>query len=328
MLDSILDRYRNLPLQVRASLWYLFCSFMQKGVNVLSTPVFTRLLSTTEYGEYEIFNSWYGIISIIVTLNLFYGVFTQGLIKYSSVKKEFSGSFNGLVTVLVFFWLLVYLLFSSTFNNLFTLDTFQVLCMFTMIWSTAIFSLWAAEKRVGYEYKNLVVLTILASILKPTMGIAFIIISEDKVSARILGITIAEFVCYSWIFIENMKTNRVFFSHKFWKYALMLNIPLLPHYLSQIVLNTSDRIMINKMVGSSSAGIYALAYSLSSVMLLFNSALSQTISPWIYQKLHDQRVQDISLVSYWCIIFIGFVNIVLMAFAPELVTLFAPPPYY
>ena len=51
--------------------------------------------------------------------------------------------------------------------------------------------------------------------------------------------------------------------------AEMFNLPLVPHYLSGAILNTADRIMIEKMVGASAAGIYSLAYSVSLIMIGF-----------------------------------------------------------
>ena len=80
-MGNILQKYRKMSVQVRASFWFLICSFLQKGISSITTPIFTRLLTTDEYGQYGAFNSWLGIITIFVTLNLFYGVYTQGLVK-------------------------------------------------------------------------------------------------------------------------------------------------------------------------------------------------------------------------------------------------------
>ena len=66
---------------------------------------------------------------------------------------------------------------------------------------------------------------------------------------------------------------------------MRFNLPLIPHYLSQTILNSADRIMIERITDAEQAGIYSLAYSVSLVMTLFNTALMQTLSPWIYEKI-------------------------------------------
>ena len=70
-------KYEELPIQVRASFWFLLCSFFQKGISVITTPIFTRLMNTAEYGEFNVFISWYNIIAVIVTLVLYSGCFMK-----------------------------------------------------------------------------------------------------------------------------------------------------------------------------------------------------------------------------------------------------------
>jgi len=82
------------------------------------------------------------------------------------------------------------------------------------------------------------------------------------------------------------------------------------------------------MVGASEAGIYTLAYSISQIMTLFNTALSHTLSPWIYQKIKDNKAQDITRIAYLSMFGIAVLNLGLIAVAPEMVTLFAPATYH
>lgn len=293
-MGSFLQKYQKMSVQVRASFWFLICSFLQKGISSITTPIFTRLLTTEEYGQYGAFNSWLGIITIFVTLNLFYGVYTQGLVKYEEERAVYSSSLQGLTLTLCLAWTAVYMLFRGFWNRLLSLTTVQVLAMLVMIWATAAFSFWAAEQRVTYSYRRLVVLTLLVSVAKPAVGIFFVTHAQDKVTARILGLALVELVAYTGLFFVQMARGRVFYSGKFWRYAVLFNLPLVPHYLSQTVLSSADRIMIRDMVGKSEAGIYNLAYQISLLMTLFNTALSQTLSPWIYQKIKAGRAKDVS----------------------------------
>ncbi len=327
-MSKIIGKYRKIPVQARASLWFLICSFLQRGISVITTPIFTRLLSTAEYGRFNVFNSWLGIVTVIVSLNLYAGVYTQGLVKYDNDKARFSSSLQGLTLVLISAWTLIYTLTRGFWNNLLELTTVQMYAMLVMIWATAAFRFWSAEKRVAYSYRSLVIVTLLVSLAKPVIGIIFVTHATDKVTARILGIALVDLIGFTWMFFAQMIRGKHFFNKEYWIYALGFNLPLIPHYLSQIILNSSDRLMIKSMVGASEAGIYSLAYSLSQIMLLFNQALLQTIEPWIYQKIKSGRTQDICKVAYPAFGFIGIVNLALMAFAPEVVRIFAPAEYY
>lgn len=328
MIQKLWQKYKSFPVQVRASFWFLICSFLQKGISTITTPVFTRLLSTEEYGQYSVFQSWLGIVTIFVTMNMYGGVYTQGLIKFSDKRKVYTSSLQGLTFILVLVWTGIYLLFHDFFNRLLQLTTVQMLAMLLMIWTTAVFNFWAAEQRVEYRYRQLVIVTLLVSTLKPVVGIVLVIYAQDKVTARILGLALVELIGYTGLFFVQIKRGKRFFSAEFWKYAVAFSLPLIPHYLSQTVLGNSDRIMITNMVGESEAGIYSLAYSLSQIMTLFNTSLSGTISPWLYQKIKERKTEDIAGIAYISLAVIAGVNLLLIAFAPEAVAIFAPSSYY
>lgn len=327
-LGKLQQKYAAVPVQIKASLWFLICFTLQKGISVITTPIFTRLLSTAEYGAFSVFNSWLGIILIFVTLKLFAGVYQQGLIKFSEESDVYSSSLQGLTLTLVIAWTIVYLLFHSFWNRIFSLTTVQMLAMLLLIWTSSVFEFWTGEQRVKLNYGSFVALTLAVTILKPVVGIFFVTHAKDKVTARILGLALVELIGYTGLFIAQMKRGKTFFHAKYWKYALCFNLPLVPHYLSQTVLNSADRIMIRDMVNESAAGIYSLAYSVSLFLTILNSALCQTLSPWTYQKLKYKKEDEIAPVVYISLIFVAFADLFFIAFAPEIVKLFAPKSYY
>lgn len=195
-MNRLLSKYQNLSVPAKAAIWFLICSFLQKGISVITTPIFTRLLTTTEYGQFNVFNSWFSIVNIFVSLMLSGGVCTQGLVKFDDERDIFSSSLQGLTLTLVSVWTVIYLLFHSYFNGLFSLTTNQCLLMLVMIWTGAVFNLWASEQRVLYKYKVLVLVTLVVSIAKPLVGIIFVTKAQDKVTARILGLALVELIGY------------------------------------------------------------------------------------------------------------------------------------
>ena len=329
MFSKLKTKYSSMPVQVRASLWFLVSTFMQKAVSVISTPIFTRLLTTQQYGEYNVFQSWMGIITVIVTLNLFYGVFLQGLVKFEHEAKIYASSLQGLTLALCSFWTVIYFIFHDFFNQLFELNTVQMSFMLIMIWTSAVFQFWSAEQRVNNKYRLLVGLTILVMIAQPAIGIVLVQLSDAayKATARILGMVIVNIAAYTWCFFVQMKRGKTFFSKKYWLYALKFNLPLVPHYLSQTLLYGSDRIMISRYVSESAAGIYSLAYSVAVIMTMFNTAITQTMGPWMYRKIKERKPQDIAPIVYSAMLIIAAANLTLIMLAPEAISIFAPPEY-
>lgn len=328
MPKKLLMKYTVLPIQVKASFWFLICSFLQKGISVITTPIFTRILTTAEYGQYNVFTSWQSIITVFVTLNLFSGVYTQGLVKYESEEDQYTSSLLGLCTTLVIMWTIIYMSFHDFWNKLFSLTTIQMISMLIIMWTSSIFNFWSVKERVHFKYKNLVLLTVFISLAKPAMGILLVVYAEHKVTARILGIVIIELIAFTGLYVTQMKRGKKFYSNKVWRYVLCFNLPLVPHYLSQSVLNSADRIMIGRMIDENAAGIYSLAYSVALIMTLFNTALLQTIEPWMYKKIKAGQISELAKVAYPTFSIVAVVNVILIAFAPEVIGIFAPSEYH
>lgn len=327
-IEKLKNKYKELPAQVKVSLWVMICSFASKGIAVITTPIFTRLMSTAEYGQYSVFLSWQGILSIFVALNLSAGVFISGLVRFSEGRAEFVSAMQGLSLTLISIWTVIYLVGQEFWNSLFSLDTVQIFAMLVMMWCTAVFSFWVQTQRVDYKYTKMVVVTMFVTVVNPALGVFAVMHSDNPVTARILATMAVELLAYSWIFFVHMKQGKVFFSKAVWKYALVFNIPLVPHYLAMNILSSADRIMIGNYIGTSEAGIYSLAYSLSQVMTVFNGALMSSIEPWMYKKIKDGTIQGMSRVAYPTFIMVAGMNLLLIAFAPEAIALFAPKEYY
>ena len=329
MIAKLKNKYTSMPTRVRASLWFLICNFTQKAIGMISTPIFSRLLTPEQYGEYNVFQSWLSIVSIIITLRLCYGVFLQGMVKFEDDSKVYASSMQGLTLTLCTVWTIIYFIFRSYINDMLSLNTTQMCYMIALIWATETFQFWSTEQRVKNKYRLLVTLTIIVMIAQPALGVVLVTMADEanKATARILGMLIVSIVANSWCFFVQMKRGKKFCSKKYWIYALKFNLPLIPHYLSQSVLYGSDRIMISRYIGDSAAGIYSLAYSVAVIMTMFNTAMTQTMGPWIYRKIKDRTPQDIAKVVYTAMLIIAAANLILIMMAPEAIAIFAPPKY-
>lgn len=328
-MNRLMDKYRSLSQTVKASLWFLVCGILQRGISVITTPIFTRLLTNAEYGQFSVFLSWQGILTIFVTLNLSYGVYTQGLVKFDHDRSNFSAALHGLSLVLTVVFFGIYMVGRSFWNDLLNLSTLLIICMFISMWCNAEFSFWAARERVDFQYKKLVALTIIVSVAKPLFGVlSVVLVPNARVEARIISLTVVEMLFYGVLFVRQLRDNVRFFDKEYWKYGLKFNLPLVPHYLSQTVLNSSDRIMIGQMCSEADAGIYSLAYSLSMLMSIVNTAINNTLSPWLYKQIKAKDFSKIASITYSLLVLIAVSNLFVILLAPEIVFIFAPKSYY
>lgn len=189
MLPQIINRYKRMQAPVKASLWFLICGFLQKGISMLTTPIFTRIMTDTEYGRFTVYNSWLGIAQIVVSLNLAAGVYTRGLVKNEHDQDRFSSSMLGLSTTCILMWTVIYALLHRGINELLDLPTSLVAAMLIDTWAHAAYQFWSNRERVHYRYKRLVALTLSYVILRPLLSILFVLQVEAgrQVEARVLA---------------------------------------------------------------------------------------------------------------------------------------------
>lgn len=323
----LIDKYVRMPVQLKASLWFLICMVLQKGMSVITTPIFTRLLDSANYGRFGLYSSWENIIGVFVTLKLTSSFYTQGLVKFEHSREEFSTAVQGFSSTIIGAFFVIYLLFNNFFNSLFSLNTPEMIAMFIILWTDAVFTFWLCEQRVDYKYRALVIICLLVAVIKPVMGILAVVSFPDQVTARIISIALVNLVFYTPFIWSKLRSGKPLFSAGIWKYALIYSLPLVPHYLSQIVLSRADTIMIAKMIGDDKAGIYTLSYSLGTLLLIINNALMQTMVPWMYRKMKEKRISEIKGVAYISLIAISVLNLFLVLFAPEIIAIFAPPTF-
>lgn len=309
--------------------WFLFCSFLQKGIGFLTTPIFTRVMIEEEYGRFSIFNSWSGIVSTFVTLNIAGNCYTRGLVVNDKDKDRFGSSLQGLLTLCVGIGAVVFILLKDLIFRVTGLSSFLIVLMFAEILLTNAYNFYYNRKRVEYNYKPIVIITIAFTILRPLLSVILVLMADSyhQVEARVISIVIVNAVMFLPLYFLTFVKGKCFYNKEYWKYAILFCIPLIPHYLSSVVLNQADRIMISHYIGDAEAAYYSVAYTLAGVMGFFNAAVAQSFDPWIYQSLKRKDLKRIGPVSYKITAFIALINFLVVLIAPEILTILAPSNY-
>lgn len=327
MINTIKEKLNKIPLTVKVSASYAICSILQKCLSFITLPLFTRLLTTEQYGQYTIYSSWQGILMIFLTLNLAYGSFQTAMVKYEDRRSEYISSIQGICILLSCVFLLIYLPFRGMWNRLFELPTLIVLLLVSEIIFSTSTQLWMERNRFEFKYKSVVAITLLTSILSPVLAFVLVSCTEEKGYARIIGYALINVIIGIIIFIQNTKRGKKLFNKEFWKYALGFNIPLLAYYLSQVIFNQSDRIMISHMTGTGEAAMYGVAYNLAMILTFVLNAINGSYVPWMYGKIKEGRGVENKPISIVLIILMGLMILCIIWFAPEIILIMAGEKY-
>lgn len=327
MLKSVLSKYKSMSVQTRSALWFVFCSFLQKGISFVTVPIFTRLMTTDEYGTFTLYLSWLQIFTVITSLYLNNGVFDNGMSKFADDRDRYTSSMQGLTVCLTTAVFAVVLLFIKQFEKWLGMSAMLIILMFAEMYVTPALAFWTGRKRFEYRYTAVVAVTIAKSILNPVLGIAAVKLAQDAVAARVISVVVVEMIFCGTVMVLQFWKGKCFYHEQYWKYGITLAVPMLPHYLSSVVLNQGDRVMIERMVGKTELALYGVAYNIGMLAKLFVSAITSSITPWVYGKLRKGDVPPIRKRFTALMILVAFISIGLMLISPEVVLIFGSTAY-
>jgi O-antigen/teichoic acid export membrane protein len=162
-------------------------------------------------------------------------------------------------------------------------------------------------------------------------GLAAVVLLDLGVAGILLGMLGAELVV---LLVRMVLVRRMLaggrFDRRLLGGLLRFGAPLVPVTLSFWVFTASDRVVLGKLGDLTELGYYSLGVSLVSVFALLSGALGQSWLPRIIQLYqHDEaRAARVIGVTLTYLVFgLGFLAVLMSAFAAELVRLVAAPAY-
>lgn len=328
LVEGLWNKYKGLPDSAKVSLWFIICSVLQKGMSFLTTPIFTRIMTTEHFGQVTLYNSWINIVCIFTTLNLQYGSFNTAQVKFTHDRKAYTSSIQGLVLVISALALGVTALLQNMLSGFIELPIFLLFLMIVHINARFSSEIWMSNCKFDSKYKAMSVVIILSSILAQMLGLVAVIASTEKGYMRIVAVALVEILFGFSIAIYNYRQGKKFFDKTYWKFALGFNLPLIFYYLSQVVFSVSDRIMISSMVGTDKAGIYGLAHTVALLLIFVITAIRNSYTPWFFKRLKNKETADIKKFNIAISSAIGGILLLFAFAAPEVLLLMGGETYY
>lgn len=328
-MKKILTKIEKISLAIKASLFFMIASIFEKSIGLITVPIFTRILPEEVFGQISVYNSWKGILNILITFSLVGGVINNAMLDFKDDRDGFISSILSLILFSTGIWFLIYYVIQSKFGDTFGYSFNLMSVMFLTFAFNSSIGIWSIKKRFNYEYKSVITLSFLIAILSPSFSYILIKYSNlSKLDAKIYGenfvIIFLNMIVFSVLIFKGKKIINL----KYWKYALIFNLPLIPHYLSHIVLGQSDRIMIAKYIGEGAAGIYSLSYTVASIINIVIGAINSSFIPWTYKMMREKKYEVIGNNANKLAFICGVLSIVFILCAPEFIKIMAPPSYY
>lgn len=308
---------------------YTLGNYFVKAVAVLSAPVFTRLLSTDEYGKVTLYTTWLSFFGIFACFEL-KGTIINAFVKYG--KDDLKGYVKNCITISIFstiiFELVVFILHGYT--EIFFEMSYK-LCMIGIVHAffngmLLFLSHYLTMKGESVKY---IIVSGLQAILNVVLSLLFIFtlpldryisrIAGQLLSCALIGVCIVYYFC-----VNKKRVIRLDYT----RFALPLAFPLLFHALSGVVLAGADKVMLTKLTTDSEVGIYGFSGAVLALLNTLTVSFYTAWRPYLFGKLKENRCDELRdrMKSYIRCFSIGCIGFMLVQ--PELVKLLSDKPYW
>lgn len=314
----------------KITLYNILSTVLLQGISLFTAPYFSRVLGNSNYGVVSIYTTWATLLSTV------FGLQTQSTIAVS--KNEFQGKENiRYQSSVLFLSVLSYAAFSAVmvcctpvFAKWFGMSNGMYFAV--ILQSFGMFCSQFLNMKFSYEFKadkNLI-LSVFISLTSVIIALVMIqILPSDinywgKITGTLVVYALVSVVACIYIFSK----GKTFYVKEFWMYCLPLSIPIIFHSLSGLVLNQSDRIMLQNMENNSTVGIYSLAFSFANVLSVIWNALNNSWVPYYYKYTRENDFESIKIHSrnyaeLFTVLASGFILL-----TPEVFHIFADETYW
>lgn len=319
MKDESLNR-----LAVKSGIFFVASSLLVRGISFLTTPIYTRLLSTEQFGEIRVYESWLMIAVPIMSLCLWKSVERA---KYDMREKfdSYTSAVQNLSYLSIAFMIGLCLLFKPQVQAFTGMDDVMLYTAFGYIFSyTSVLYMNRREKQ-SMRYKFATTASVLLVVPATLLSIGWLFYGnihgqfEHLVHYRILGFYVPQIIGGLIIAFIMAIQGKTLFNLSFWKYGLAYSLPLIPEVLSIQIMNQADKIMIQNMIGKWETGIFSVATTVSFIIWILEDSVWNAWLPWFYEKISRKEEADIEKPWVTVMLAFGILSWMLIMVAPETV---------
>lgn len=312
---------------VKLGVIYTLSSIILRCVSFFSVPLFIRLLTTEEFGRYNVFISYESIIFIFSALTIHASV--------KNAKFENGLNFDKFIQNCIYFdfsnSLILFVVFRALHplcGQALDLTVFEVDILVLSGFCQAAITIYSSKLVMEFKSQTYLLVSIISVLVGICSSIVFICaVFDNHYTGRVLGGLLGQLAAAAFVIIQIFKNKRYKFDIKYILYGLRISLPIVPHGLSQIALGAANKIMINLYYSSSLAGIYSLTVTMSILPQVLFSSLSQVWEPWFFKTINAGNYDMLRKGSMYFLHLISFTYISMSVVAPEIIKLFATEEY-
>lgn len=302
------------------------------AINFITIPIFTRMLDTAGYGIVTVYTAWVQIFTVFIGLKADGSI---GSAKANLPEEEQDSYQFSILTMSLGTFAFIFILtmvFMNLASGLLSMSPAMIVCMLAQSFGAflvAFFNMRFIFRKQAQKNFLVSVGLCLATTLLSVALILWVFSGDDAYLGRALGLMVPNVLIGLGLFIALAVSQRGRIKVKYWRFCLVLTLPLILHGLSQLVLAQTGKIATQQIWGDSLAGVYGIAVTIVGLVNAIYLALNNAFVPFMYDDLGgktDEATKQRHFNNYTVMFTMGVVAFTFMA--PEILKLMSTPAYW
>lgn len=314
---------------------YTLGVILSRLIGFVMIPVYTRMLSTSEYGVLEILSTTTDLVSLFVGAGLGWAVMRY-YFRYDSPEDRNAVISTAALTMGVIFVTasLIGQMVAPQLAELLLGDrrwTTEVRLSFLVLFTASTIEVPMAYLRARHRSTNVVRLSLTRLLIGLGCNLVFVVGLKWGVRGVLTSSLIASSTMGAWLTWTTLRETRTRFSPEILRKLVAYGAPLILWQVGSFVLHYSDRYFLRSLESLAAVGTYSLAYKIAMLLaMLVTSPFGQAWTPKALELDKSQgaaaypALQEIA--AYFGLL-VGTVALGFALFGEELVLFAAGPAY-
>lgn len=302
----------------KSAIWYTAATFLTKGLGFITIPLFTRIMTTGEFGLFNNFASWQSILLSVVSLES-YATLNRARLDYEGEELQdyqFTLLTSGLgLTLLLGILLVVAPALPEAVTDL---DRKYLYVMVLYLLFYPAFTMFQMLQRVQYRYRLSAGLSIASSFLSTALSVLLVMHLDDALMGRVVGQYVPFAVLGMAFYLWYWRTGGTL-KLSYLRYALPIAVPLVISTLGSQVLLLGCRIVTQHCCGADEVAYLSLATTVTQIVLLLVNTLNNAWAPWMYDCIESGKPERAVGTFKLYIWGMALLAVLVMLATPELV---------
>lgn len=283
---------------VKNTLLIMLGNFGSKMISFILLPLYTSILTTTEYGTFDFIVALSAFLLPVVTFSIHESLFRFIIdVDKDKNKNGFKKIISNAVIILLIGIFFLFIVLSVLYFVVNKENQVIIIYLFLYVVVNILYTFSNYLLRGLGKIKEYAIISSSKNVIQLVINVIVVLVFRLGIKGLLISSCLSELLAFLIVFIISKLWKYIdikSLSKKYVKDMLKYSLPLVPNSLCNQVINISDRFIITMFMGTSYNGVYSISYKfpyiIGTVYHFFYTAWSESAAR-VFQQGKEKAIE-------------------------------------